>query len=84
MVVAAALHWFTVYFFIVGTDLQLEDSLAKSRVSELVDLVDSMSAAASAAAAGDSTQVTNAAAFATAAVLAMARNITGLSESLGS
>lgn len=38
VLVAAALHWFDVYFFIVSVDL-FPDSLAKARVTELVDSV---------------------------------------------
>lgn len=47
VVLAATLHWFDVYFFIVSVDLTLSDSLTKAKV---VELVDSMQAAASATA----------------------------------
>jgi predicted membrane channel-forming protein YqfA (hemolysin III family) len=47
VILAAALHWFCVYFFIVSVDITANDSFAKARV---VDLVDNIQAAASATA----------------------------------
>lgn len=45
VILAAALHWFCVYFFIVSVDITATDSFAKARV---VDFVDNVQAAASA------------------------------------
>lgn len=47
VVLAAALHWFDVYFFIVSVDITASDSFAKAH---LVEFVDTMQAAASATA----------------------------------
>lgn len=47
VVLAAALHWFCVYFFIVSVDITANDSFTKAKV---VELVDTMQAAASATA----------------------------------
>ena len=47
VVLAATLHWFDVYFFVVHVDLNLPDSPTKIRVTELVD---TMNAAATATA----------------------------------
>ena len=60
VVMAATLHWFDVYFFIVSVDLDLgQGGVVSPTKARVIELVDTMQAAASATASATATMMNN-------------------------